>query len=117
MTSIFRDFPRITVDPLVMAGKPCIRGMRVTVGMILGELSAGATPDDLLREFAYLEQDDVTEALRFAAWRMQERELIWQSAREDRRGHEPINRLGRRAAIGWLRRRPLVQSEELLRVG
>ncbi len=75
MTRTFRDFPRITVDPAVMAGKPCIRGMRVTVGMILGELAAGATPDNLLQEFAYLERDDITEALRFAAWRMQEREI------------------------------------------
>ena len=75
MTRTFRDFPRITVDPRVMAGKPCIRGMRVTVGMILGEMSAGATPDDLLREFSYLEREDIAEALRFAAWRMQEREI------------------------------------------
>jgi uncharacterized protein (DUF433 family) len=75
MTRTFRDFPRITVDPGIMAGKPCIRGMRVTAGMILGELSAGATPEDLLREFPYLEREDITEALRFAAWRMQEREI------------------------------------------
>ena len=68
-------FPRITVDPAVMGGKPCIRGLRVTVGMILAELAADATPDDLLREFPYLERQDIAEALRFAAWRMQEREL------------------------------------------
>jgi uncharacterized protein (DUF433 family) len=75
MTRNFEGFPRITVNPAVMAGKPCIRGMRVTVGMILGELSAGASADELLEEYPYLEREDLAEALRFAAWRMQEREL------------------------------------------
>jgi len=75
MTRSFEGFPRITADPAVMAGKPCIRGMRVTVGMVLGELAGGATSDDLLREFPYFEADDITEALRFAAWRVQERDV------------------------------------------
>lgn len=63
----FEGFPRITVDPEVMAGKPCIRGMRVTVGMILGNLGSGASVERLLELYPYLERDDVLESLRFAA--------------------------------------------------
>jgi uncharacterized protein (DUF433 family) len=62
------EFPRITRNPKVMGGKPCIRGMRVTVGMIVGQLAEGATADELLREFPYLERDDISEAMRYAAW-------------------------------------------------
>ena len=62
-----REFPRITIDPEVMGGKPCIRGMRVTVGMIVGALSAGRTIEDLLADFPYLEEPDIREALAFAA--------------------------------------------------
>jgi uncharacterized protein (DUF433 family) len=68
MTRAFRDFPRITVDPRVMAGKPCIRGMRVTVGMILGNLGSGASVEELLEAYPYLEREDILEAMRFAAW-------------------------------------------------
>jgi uncharacterized protein (DUF433 family) len=75
MTRTFRDFPRITVDPEVMAGKPCIRGMRVTVGMILGELGAGTTIDELLATYPYLEREDILEALRFGAWLARFREI------------------------------------------
>ena len=75
MTRTFRDFPRITVDPEVMAGKPCIRGMRVTVGMILGELGAGTTIDELLAGYPYLEREDILEALRFGAWLARFREI------------------------------------------
>ena len=69
------DFPRITQDPAVMGGKPCIRGLRVTVGMIVGQIGAGRTVEDLLADYPYLERDDVLEALRYAAWRAQEREV------------------------------------------
>lgn len=62
------EFPRITHDPEVMGGKACIRGMRVTVGMILGNLGAGETIDELLRLYPYLERDDVLEAIRYGAW-------------------------------------------------
>ena len=62
------EFTRITRDPKVMGGKACIRGMRVTVGMIVGQIGAGATIDELLKEFPYLERDDITEAIRYAAW-------------------------------------------------
>ena len=58
------EFNRITRDPLVMGGKACIRGMRVTVGMIVGQIAEGGTPDDLLKEFPYLEREDITQALR-----------------------------------------------------
>jgi uncharacterized protein (DUF433 family) len=75
MRQTFEGFPRVTIDPGVMAGKPCIRGMRVTVGMILGELGAGTTIDELLAGYPYLERDDVLEALRFGAWLSRFREV------------------------------------------
>ena len=68
-------FTRITQDPAIMGGKACIRGMRVTVGMIVGQIAAGRSIDDLLVDYPYLERDDILEALRYAAWRAQEREI------------------------------------------
>ena len=61
-------FPRITRDPAVMQGKACIRGMRVTVGMVLGNLSKGVSVERLLELYPYLERADVMETLRYAAW-------------------------------------------------
>jgi uncharacterized protein (DUF433 family) len=55
------------MDPEVMGGKPCIRGMRVTVGMIVEALAAGRSVSDLLNDFPYLEEPDIREALAFAA--------------------------------------------------
>lgn len=75
MRRSFEHFPRITVDPEVMAGRPCIRGMRVTVGMILGNLGAGVTVDRLLELYSYLEREDVLEALRYGSWLASERDL------------------------------------------
>jgi uncharacterized protein (DUF433 family) len=69
------NFPRITQNPAVMGGKPCIRGLRVTVGMIVGQIGAGRTVEELLAEYPYIEREDVLEALRYAAWRAQEREV------------------------------------------
>jgi uncharacterized protein (DUF433 family) len=69
------DFSRLTQNPEVMGGKPCIRGMRVTVGMIVGQIGAGRSVEDLLADYPYLERDDILEALRYAAWRAQEREV------------------------------------------
>ncbi len=60
---------RITRDPAVMGGKPCIRGMRVTVGTVVGLVAAGRTRDEILRENPYLEAEDIAEALSYAAWR------------------------------------------------
>jgi uncharacterized protein (DUF433 family) len=68
-------FSRITQDPAVMGGKPCIRGQRITVGVIVGQIGAGRSIDELVSDYPYLERDDVLEALRFAAWRLQEREV------------------------------------------
>jgi uncharacterized protein (DUF433 family) len=69
------DFDRITRDPDVMQGKACIRGMRVTVGMILGNLGAGMSMERLLELYPYLEQEDVMQALRYASWLASEREI------------------------------------------
>jgi uncharacterized protein (DUF433 family) len=66
---------RITRDPRVMGGKPCIRGMRVTVGTVVGLVAAGRTHDDILREYPYLEAQDIAEALSYAAWRAEEVEV------------------------------------------
>jgi uncharacterized protein (DUF433 family) len=68
-------FSRITQDPAVMGGKACIRGMRVTVGMIVGQIGAGRAVDELLSDYPYLGRDDVLEAIRYAAWRASEREI------------------------------------------
>ena len=62
-----REFRRITMDPEVMGGKPCTRGMRVTVGMLMEALAAGHTVEQLLADFPYLEEQDIREALTFAA--------------------------------------------------
>ena len=69
------DFTRITQNPAVMGGKPCIRGLRVTVGMIVGQIGAGRSIDQLLADYPYLQREEVLEALRYAAWRTQEREI------------------------------------------
>lgn len=66
---------RITFDPAVMGGKPCIRGMRVTVGTIVGLLAAGRSVPEILQAYPYLEEDDIRDALAYAAWRAQEQDL------------------------------------------
>ena len=58
---------RITMDPEVMGGKPCIRGMRVTVGMLIEAMAAGRTIEQLLAGFPYIEESDIRQALAFAA--------------------------------------------------
>lgn len=67
---------RITQQSDVMGGKACIRGMRVTVGMVVGQIGAGQTIDEVLHDFPYLEREDIMQALRYAAWRADEREVI-----------------------------------------
>jgi uncharacterized protein (DUF433 family) len=67
---------RITMNPNVMGGKPCIRGMRVTVGMILESLAAGMTTEELLSHFPYLEEADIREALGYAAQLAQGHEVL-----------------------------------------
>lgn len=71
---------RITQQPDVMGGKACIRGMRVTVGMIVGQIGAGHSIDEILIDYPYLERDDIMQALRYAAWRADEREVTLASA-------------------------------------
>jgi len=69
------QFNRITLHPGVMGGKACIRGMRVTVGMVVGQIGSGLTVEDILADYPYLEKEDVMQALRYAAWRTEEREI------------------------------------------
>jgi len=67
---------RITQNHAVMGGKACIRGMRVTVGMIVGQVAAGQSVEQILADYPYLEREDVTQALRYAAWLADEREVL-----------------------------------------
>ncbi len=67
-----KKLSRITLDPNVMGGKPCIRGMRVTVGTIVGLLAAGRTEAEILDAYPYVEKEDLREALAYAAWRSEE---------------------------------------------
>ena len=69
------NLTRITFNPEVMGGKPCIRGMRVTVGTIVGLVASGQTVDQVLADYPYLEREDISEALAYAAWRAEEREV------------------------------------------
>ena len=66
---------RITLDPEVMGGKPCIRGLRLTVGTILGLLAAGRSEEEILAAYPYLEREDIQAALTYATWRVEEREV------------------------------------------
>jgi len=70
-----KTLKRITFDPNIMGGKPCIRGMRVTVGTILGLLVAGHSKDAIIKMYPYLELEDISEALSYAAWRSEEMEV------------------------------------------
>ncbi|MDP2981704.1 MAG: DUF433 domain-containing protein [Candidatus Latescibacter sp.] len=70
-----QNLTRITFDPNVMGGKPCIRGLRVTVGTIVGLVAAGYSTADILKAYPYLEEEDIREALTYAAWRTEEIEL------------------------------------------
>jgi len=70
-----KNLTRITFGPNVMGGKPCIRGWRVTVGTIIGLVAAGYSTADILKAYPYLEEEDIREALAYAAWRAEEIEL------------------------------------------
>jgi len=63
------QFERVTQHPDVMGGKACIRGMRVTVGMILGQIGAGHSIEEVLTDYPYLDREDILQAVRYAAWR------------------------------------------------
>ena len=70
-----KQLDRITQQPEMMGGRACIRGMRVTVGMVVGQIGAGRTVEELLTDYPYLEREDILQALRYAAWRAEEREI------------------------------------------
>ena len=66
---------RITLDPAVMGGKPCIRGQRVTVATVLGLLAADRSREEIQKAYPYLEAQDIDQCLAYAAWRMEERDI------------------------------------------
>ncbi len=70
-----RELERISIDPDVMGGKPCIRGTRITVGLVVGLVASGADFDRILSEYPSLEREDIQQALAYAAWRSDEREV------------------------------------------
>lgn len=70
-----KNLTRITFDPNVMGGKPCIRGLRVTVGTLVGLVATGYSTTEILEAYPYLEEEDIREALAYAAWRAEEVEL------------------------------------------
>jgi len=67
---------RITQTPELMGGKACVRGMRVTVGMIVNQIGCGHSVEEVLSDYPYLEREDIMQALRYAAWRADEREIM-----------------------------------------
>jgi uncharacterized protein (DUF433 family) len=70
-----KPLARITIDADVMGGKPCIRGLRVTVGTLVGLMASGHSNEAILRAYPYLEAEDLQEALSYAAWRVEEIEV------------------------------------------
>jgi len=69
------ELKRITMDPEVMGGKPCIRGLRVTVGTVVGLIASRHSEDEILQLYPYLEVEDLRESLAYAAWRVEEIEV------------------------------------------
>jgi uncharacterized protein (DUF433 family) len=74
----FPDLARITIDPDVMGGKPCIRGMRVTVGTLTGLVASGAAFQEILELYPYVEEADIKAALSYATWRAEEYDVSLQ---------------------------------------
>jgi uncharacterized protein (DUF433 family) len=72
-----KQFDRITQSPDVMGGKACIRGMRVTAAMLVNQVGAGRAVDDILKDYPYLEREDVLQAVRYAAWLAEGQELAF----------------------------------------
>lgn len=67
---LMEQLDRITQIPDVMGGKACVRGMRVTVGMIVNQIAAGHSIEEVLADYPYFEREDILQALRYAAWRL-----------------------------------------------
>ena len=70
-----KNLKRITLNPAVMGGKPCIRGLRITVGTVVGLLASGLTTEEIIQMYPYLQMEDLLEALSYAAWRSEEIEV------------------------------------------
>ncbi len=70
-----QNLNRITFNPKVMGGKACIRGMRVTVGTVVGLVASGYSHTEILKAYPYLEEEDIRQSLSYAAWRVQEIEI------------------------------------------
>lgn len=70
-----RQLDRITLDPQIMGGKPCVRGLRVTVGTLVGLVAAGRNTAEILALYPYVEEEDIRQALSYAAWRAEEVEV------------------------------------------
>ena len=77
---MFEQFTRITHNPNIMGGKACIKGTRVTVGMILNLISEGKSVEELLEDFPYLEYEDIMQSIAYAAWTVDAREAVIVSA-------------------------------------
>ena len=75
-----KTLDRITLNPNVMGGRACLRGLRVTAGMITGLVASGHTPAAILKLYPYLEEEDIAQALKYAAWRAEEVELVLKPA-------------------------------------
>lgn len=71
----FPEINRITIDPVIMGGKPCVRGMRITVGMITGLVASGTSFQEIIELYPYLEEEDIRAALSYASWRSEEYDL------------------------------------------
>jgi uncharacterized protein (DUF433 family) len=70
-----KNLERITLNTDVMGGKPCIRGLRMTVGTVIGLLASGLSTDEILKMYPYLQHEDLIAALSYAAWRSEEIEV------------------------------------------
>jgi uncharacterized protein (DUF433 family) len=70
-----KNLERITLNPDIMGGKPCIRGLRMTVGTIIGLLATGLSSEEILKMYPYLQHEDLMAALSYAAWRSEEIEV------------------------------------------
>jgi uncharacterized protein (DUF433 family) len=75
LSVMFVPMIRITIDPAVMSGKPCIRGLRVTVANVLRQLANHRTPAEILASYPYLEAEDIDACLAYAALRVEDEEL------------------------------------------
>jgi uncharacterized protein (DUF433 family) len=74
-------FTRITIDPAICTGKPCIRGLRFPVARLLGLLAAGESRDAILKAYPYIEPGDIDEALRYAAFLAEDETVVLASAK------------------------------------